>query len=72
MRYVLSAAFALAIVFLALASAHAGSDGHGTNLPDLGTVKDATLPDILRVDPAVLATGERVKDLSLMRNAIPG
>lgn len=54
--------------FLALATpVLAGSNGHGVNAPDLGAIK----PEQAKVDPAVLATGERAPDLSDMTNDLP-
>ena len=66
MRNFKVAALAAGFVIGLSASAFAGSDGHGTNTPDLGALK----PEQAKVDPAVLATGERVADLSDMSNPV--
>ena len=36
-----------------------------------GTLNPSATPEILRVDPMILETGERRPDLSDMRNALP-
>ncbi len=60
-----TAALSFAIAMAAEAEAAGPCPGKG------GGPSSAVLPASMRIDPAILATGERVKDLSDMRNPLP-
>jgi hypothetical protein len=57
----LALALSLGVTTVAMADVHPGNGG---------AEKPAAVP-LLQVDAAILATGERVKDLSDMRNPLP-